>query len=124
MGRLRPWSGWLRDYAGNTWLGAVGLVRAIWGDDSDLVVEIVEGLGLRTVDLVPPAAREALLVEDGAVGTHVSDPSVVVADGEHLAASLRVRVVAWGRGRVRYRQEKEGRRWKGTEASMFAAEGV
>lgn len=58
-----------------------------------MVIEFVEGLGLGAVDFVPPAAREALLVEDGAVGTHIPDPRVVVTDGEHLAASLRVRVV-------------------------------
>ena len=68
------------------------------GHHADLLVLGVELLGRRTVDLVPPDAREALLVEDGAVGAEEGQLDRIAARHgtahvEGLAASLHVSIV-------------------------------
>ena len=68
------------------------------GHHTDLLVLGVELLRRRTVDLVPPDAREALLVEDGAVGAEEGELDRIAsrhgtAHVEGLAASLHVSIV-------------------------------
>ena len=80
----------------------LGLVRAVWGNNSNLVIKFVERLCLVTIYLVPPAASELFLREDSAVGTDVLDTRVVVTDVEHLTTCLWIRVETCRRGKVRH----------------------
>lgn len=60
---------------------------------ANVVVEAEERFRVLTGDVVPPAAREVLLVEDGAVGAKEGVDAPSPADVEDLAPSFYVGVV-------------------------------